>query len=82
MHVGMATLFQNPQNARTDCEVYQQELRLSDLVEPLGVRVDLGRGASLHRLHDVPGRTPVPHLYGRADRTCPTRVHGGGAAVA
>ena len=36
MHVGMATLFQNPQNARTDREVYQQELRLSDLVEPLG----------------------------------------------
>jgi alkanesulfonate monooxygenase SsuD/methylene tetrahydromethanopterin reductase-like flavin-dependent oxidoreductase (luciferase family) len=36
MHVGMATVFQNPHQARTDREVYQQELRLSDLAEPLG----------------------------------------------
>src|SRR5205814_2368808 len=36
MHVGMATVFQNPQNARTDRAVYQQELKLSDLAEPLG----------------------------------------------
>jgi alkanesulfonate monooxygenase SsuD/methylene tetrahydromethanopterin reductase-like flavin-dependent oxidoreductase (luciferase family) len=36
MHVGMATVFQNPQNARADREVYQQELRLSDFAEALG----------------------------------------------
>jgi alkanesulfonate monooxygenase SsuD/methylene tetrahydromethanopterin reductase-like flavin-dependent oxidoreductase (luciferase family) len=36
MHVGMATVFQNPHQERTDLEVYQNELRLSDLAEPLG----------------------------------------------
>src|SRR3989454_6913599 len=36
MHVGMASVFQNPQKARTDREVYRQELRLADLAEPLG----------------------------------------------
>ena len=36
MHVGMASVFQNPQKARTDREVYRNELRLADLAEPLG----------------------------------------------
>jgi alkanesulfonate monooxygenase SsuD/methylene tetrahydromethanopterin reductase-like flavin-dependent oxidoreductase (luciferase family) len=36
MHVGMATVFQNPQKARGDHEVYQQELQLTDMAEPLG----------------------------------------------
>jgi alkanesulfonate monooxygenase SsuD/methylene tetrahydromethanopterin reductase-like flavin-dependent oxidoreductase (luciferase family) len=36
MHVGMATVFQNPHRAHPDHEVYRQELRLSDLAEPLG----------------------------------------------
>jgi alkanesulfonate monooxygenase SsuD/methylene tetrahydromethanopterin reductase-like flavin-dependent oxidoreductase (luciferase family) len=36
MHVGMATVFQNPHRARSDHEVYRQELRLADLAEPLG----------------------------------------------
>jgi alkanesulfonate monooxygenase SsuD/methylene tetrahydromethanopterin reductase-like flavin-dependent oxidoreductase (luciferase family) len=36
MHVGMATVFQNPHQAHRDHEVYQQELRLTDLAEPLG----------------------------------------------
>src|SRR5262245_66205760 len=36
MHVGMAAVFQNPQHARTDWEVYRNELRLADLAEPLG----------------------------------------------
>jgi alkanesulfonate monooxygenase SsuD/methylene tetrahydromethanopterin reductase-like flavin-dependent oxidoreductase (luciferase family) len=36
MHVGMATVFQNPQQRRTDREVYRHELRLADLAEPLG----------------------------------------------
>jgi alkanesulfonate monooxygenase SsuD/methylene tetrahydromethanopterin reductase-like flavin-dependent oxidoreductase (luciferase family) len=36
MHVGMATVFQNPQKGRTDREVYRSELRLADLAEPLG----------------------------------------------
>ncbi|OLE37464.1 MAG: alkane 1-monooxygenase [Candidatus Rokubacteria bacterium 13_1_20CM_2_70_7] len=36
MHVGMATVFQNPQKARSDYDVYQNELRLADLAEPLG----------------------------------------------
>ena len=36
MHVGMAAVFQNPGQARTDREVYANELRLADLAEPLG----------------------------------------------
>ena len=36
MHVGMAAVFQNPGQARPDLEVYRTELRLADLVEPLG----------------------------------------------
>ena len=36
MHVGMATVFQNPRQERSDLEVYRNELRLSDLAEPLG----------------------------------------------
>jgi alkanesulfonate monooxygenase SsuD/methylene tetrahydromethanopterin reductase-like flavin-dependent oxidoreductase (luciferase family) len=36
MHVGMAAVFQNPGKARTDREVYANELRLADLAEPLG----------------------------------------------
>ena len=36
MHVGMATIFQNPARARTDREVYREDLRLADLAEPLG----------------------------------------------
>ncbi|MBI2767106.1 MAG: LLM class flavin-dependent oxidoreductase [Chloroflexi bacterium] len=36
MHVGFGPLFQNPENELSDLEVYQQELRLADLAEPLG----------------------------------------------
>jgi len=34
MHVGYAPLFQNPENERTDYEVYSEELRLAELAEP------------------------------------------------
>ncbi len=36
MHVGYASLFQNPFDALTDREVYQQELRMALMAEPLG----------------------------------------------
>ncbi len=36
MHVGMASIFQNPGQRRPDHEVYREELRLADLAEPLG----------------------------------------------
>jgi alkanesulfonate monooxygenase SsuD/methylene tetrahydromethanopterin reductase-like flavin-dependent oxidoreductase (luciferase family) len=36
MHVGMATVFQNPRRARSDFDVYRAELKLADLAEPLG----------------------------------------------
>ncbi|MGH7964702.1 MAG: LLM class flavin-dependent oxidoreductase [Candidatus Binatia bacterium] len=36
MHAGYSPVFQNPGNARSDAEVYQQELRLAELAEPLG----------------------------------------------
>ena len=36
MHVGMSTMFQNPDREKTDFRVYRDELRLADLAEPLG----------------------------------------------
>jgi len=36
MHVGSSTFFQNHRQAMTDLEVYQNELRIADMVEPLG----------------------------------------------
>jgi len=36
MHVGMSTVFQNPHRFTTDREVYRNEVRLTDLAEPLG----------------------------------------------
>ena len=36
MHVGMATIFQNPGKEHSDREVYQNELRIADMAEPLG----------------------------------------------
>src|SRR4249920_1491392 len=36
MHVGMASVFQNPHKGTTDREVYRHELRLADLAEALG----------------------------------------------
>src|SRR2546427_13022127 len=36
MRVGMAAVFQNPGRARSDFDVYHDELKLADLCEPLG----------------------------------------------
>jgi alkanesulfonate monooxygenase SsuD/methylene tetrahydromethanopterin reductase-like flavin-dependent oxidoreductase (luciferase family) len=36
MHVGTGVIFQNPENHRSDHEVYRQDLRLALLTEPLG----------------------------------------------
>jgi len=36
MHVGYAPLFQNPENALPDIEVYRNELRLAEMAESLG----------------------------------------------
>ena len=36
MHVGTSIFFQNRRQTRTDYEVYENELRLADLAEPLG----------------------------------------------
>jgi alkanesulfonate monooxygenase SsuD/methylene tetrahydromethanopterin reductase-like flavin-dependent oxidoreductase (luciferase family) len=36
MHVGMAVVFQNPEDERSDLEVYQADLGLAALAEPLG----------------------------------------------
>ena len=33
MDVGMAAIFQNPHGARSDLEVYQNDLRLAELAE-------------------------------------------------
>src|SRR3989475_8303441 len=36
MHVGLAAVFQNPKQLRSDYDVYRNELRLADQAEPLG----------------------------------------------
>ncbi len=36
MRIGLGTVFQNPHDARPDHEVCANELRLTDLAEPLG----------------------------------------------
>ncbi len=36
MHVGYTPIFQNPDNALSDAEVYRQEVRLAEMAEPLG----------------------------------------------
>ena len=36
MHIGMASIFQNPEDHIPDADVYRAELRLADLAEPLG----------------------------------------------
>src|SRR6185369_8556541 len=36
MHVGMAVIFQNPHDARSDRDVYRADLGLAELAEPLG----------------------------------------------
>ena len=36
MHVGMASIFQNPDKHTTDIEVYNNDVRLAELAEPLG----------------------------------------------
>ena len=36
MHVGYSAIFQNPDDERTDYEVYRNELRLAEQAEPLG----------------------------------------------
>ncbi len=36
MHVGMAVIFQNPEDERSDLQVYRDELALASLAEPLG----------------------------------------------
>jgi hypothetical protein len=36
MHVGYAPIFQNPNNALSDAEVYRQELRLAEMAEHFG----------------------------------------------
>jgi len=36
MRVGMAAIFQNPGRAKSDFDVYRDDLRLADLCEPLG----------------------------------------------
>src|SRR5258708_36891325 len=36
MHVGYGAVFQNPNNALSDAEIYRNELRLAEMAEPLG----------------------------------------------
>ncbi len=36
LHIGYGVAFQNPDNRRADAEVYRDEMRLAEMVEPLG----------------------------------------------
>ena len=48
MHVGMGAIFQNPARGRSDRAVYEADLRLADLAEPLGFR-RIFQGFFVHR---------------------------------
>ena len=36
MHVGMCTIFQNPNQHTSDKNVYKNDVRLAEMAEPLG----------------------------------------------
>ncbi len=71
MKVGGAVIFQNPHNALSDAEVYQRDLRLAEMAEPLG----FDDGGVEHHFNDytmcpdvlqflsyMPGRTKTVQL--------------------
>ncbi len=66
MHVGMGVIFQGAGEGRTDRNVYRNELRLGRSRRAARIRIAVGRRASLHGIHDVPGRAAVPDLLRRA----------------
>ena len=76
MHVGAATIFQNPAKFSTDYEVYRAGTPAGRLGRTVGFSVHLGRGAPFHRLHHVPRRAPVPDLHGRTHHGHAVGQHG------
>ena len=48
MHVGTATIFQNPGKFTSDYRVYRDELRSRRPGRAAGLSIHLGRGAPLH----------------------------------
>ena len=65
MHVGTSIFFQNHRHSRTDHEVYQNELRLADLAEPLGSTTENIAAFDANTLVDIittttPGRFNGP----------------------
>jgi len=79
---GNGRRLQNTGRALSDHQIYLNELALADMAEPAGLRIDLGRRAPLHRLHDVPRRRAVPLLHGGPHQARAAGLDGGGAAVA
>ncbi len=82
MQVGMATIFQNPENQISDGEVYRNELRLANLAEPLGF--DSIWGVEHHFTDYTMCPDVMQFLTYMAGRTQAdqARLDGGGAAVA
>ena len=67
MHVGASFIFQNPEDQRTDAEVYAADLALADLAEPLGFE---SIWATEHHITDyIMSPDPVKFLAYMAGRT-------------
>ena len=82
MHVGLAAIFQNPGKTRSRLRGLPGGAAPRRSRRAARLRVGVGRRASLHRLHHVPGRAAVPHLHGGAHRAHAARLHGRRAALA
>lgn len=77
MRVGVATIFQNPEFLESDRDVYNQELRLADLIEPLGF--DSAWAIEHHFTDYTMCPDPLQFLTWMAGRT--TRIQLGSAVV-
>ena len=82
MHVGYGAVFQNPNNQLTDREVWQNEIRLAEMAEPLGFD---SIWAIEHHFDDYtmcPDPGPISDLYGGADQAGEARLDGDRLALA
>lgn len=88
MRVGVSFLFNNAGDRITDQELYRENLRVVDLIEPLGF--DSAWAVEHHFTNyticpdtiQLPGHDSVPHLGCRTDGSDPARNAGGRAALA
>ena len=82
MHVGMCTIFQNPDKHLDDRSVYRNDLRLAELAEPLGFESVWTVEHHFTDYSDVPRSIAISNLHGRTDHQGQARHHGSGSTLA